>query len=245
VPTDARQPGGYIFELTAVPKKGIQEPPIAAKTDTIKIQPNIVPLKIVYLKVNGRDAPTKYIVPISPDKPVKVVPISWQVKGGKGIKVELLPAPGTVPSVGTIAYPLSQESSNQILTLKVTDATGQELSKSVTFETLNRREGDASTTVHFLRLKGTAKKYTYFKSDWRRQAEDLKDDQKYRATSDKNYPIKNIKKFDNSKEKDSQTQEQLRDYWFVEFENKYKGKREWYIYKPDVEEVKCCPLNLQ
>ncbi|HAJ63728.1 MAG TPA: hypothetical protein DCP31_34575, partial [Cyanobacteria bacterium UBA8543] len=99
--------------------------------------------------------------------------------------------------------------------------------------------------VHFLRVKETAKNDTYFKTDWRRQAEDLNDDQKYRATLDKKYPIKTIKKFDNSEEKDSQTQEQLRDYWFVEFENKYKGKREWYIYKLNFEEVKCCTLNPQ
>src|SRR5919199_277208 len=136
VRTEARKPGDYIFELTAVPKKEPGETPIFAKTDTIKIQPNLVPLKIVYLKVNGEDAVTKYLVPINPEKQIKVVTISWQVEGGKDMKVELLPAPGTVLPVGAIAYPLSQQPSSQTLTLKVTNPAGQEISKSVTFETL-------------------------------------------------------------------------------------------------------------
>ncbi len=245
VPTDARTPGDYVFEITADSNKESGENTISLKTDTIKIKPNIVPLKIVQLKVNDQAADTKYFIPLNSSKPIRFATISWQVEGGKDMKIELLPSPGKIPPVGCIIYPLSQQPSSQTLTLKGTDGAGQEISQSVTFETLNRREGDASTAVHFLRVKETAKNDTYFKTDWRRQAEDLNDDQKYRATLDKKYPIKTIKKFDNSEEKDSQTQEQLRDYWFVEFENKYKGKREWYIYKLNFEEVKCCTLNPQ
>ncbi len=136
VPTDARKPGDYIFELTVVPKKEPEESPISAKTDTIKIQPNLVPLKIVYFKVDGQDALTKYLVPINPKKPSKVVTLSWQVEGGKDLKVELLPAPGTVPPVGSISYPLGQQASSQTLTLKVTNAAAQEISRSFTLETL-------------------------------------------------------------------------------------------------------------
>ena len=145
VPTEARKPGDYVFELTVVPQKESGEPSISAKTDTIKIQPNLVPLKIVYLKVNGQDAPTKYLVPINPDKPIKVVSLSWQVEGGKDLKVELLPAPGTVPSVGAISYPLSQQPSSQTLTLKATNAAAQEITKSVTLETLNPTPVPSST----------------------------------------------------------------------------------------------------
>jgi hypothetical protein len=145
VPTGAREPGDYIFELTAISKKGTENSPISAKTETIKIKPHLVPLKIAYLKVNGKDAATKYLIPIEPEQPVKVVMLSWQVEKSKGMKVELLPTPGTVPPVGGIAYPLSQQPSSQTLTLKVTNAEGQEISKSVTFETFNAKSPPSPT----------------------------------------------------------------------------------------------------
>ena len=136
VPTQIRKPGDYIFELTAIPKKGEAEKPIAVKTDTIKILPTIVPIKLVSFKVNGQNAAGKYLIPINPEQPIKPLVLTWQVEGGKDMKVELLPAPGTVPPVGAIAYPLSQQPSNETLTLKVTNGAGQEFSRSVTFETV-------------------------------------------------------------------------------------------------------------
>jgi len=136
VPTGIRKPGDYIFELTVVPKKGQAETPIAVKTDTIKIQPNLVPIKIIYLKVNGQDAATKYLVALNPEKPVITLVLSWQVQGGKATKVELLPAPGTIPPVGAISYPISQQPSRETITLKVTNPGGEEVSRSITFETI-------------------------------------------------------------------------------------------------------------
>lgn len=146
LPTGIRKPGDYIFELTAIPKKGEGEKPISAKTDTIKILPNIVPIKIVAFKVNGKDAGGKYLVPINPEKPIRPLVLTWQVEGGKDMKVEILPAPGTVPPVGAIAYPLSQQPSSETVTLKVTNGTGQEFSRSVTFETLIPPKPEPSAT---------------------------------------------------------------------------------------------------
>ncbi|HEY9668016.1 MAG TPA: hypothetical protein V6C91_14490, partial [Coleofasciculaceae cyanobacterium] len=146
VPTETRKPGEYIFELTAVPKKGQTEKPISAKTDTIKILPNIVPINIVSFQVNGRNAGGKYIVPLNPATPIKPLILSWQVQGGKDTKVELLPAPGTVPPQGAISYPLSQQPSTETLTLKVTNGAGQEISRSVTFETLIPPKPEPSPT---------------------------------------------------------------------------------------------------
>jgi len=137
VPIGVGQAGNYIFEMTVVPQKGQPEPPISAKTDTIKIQPILIPLKIISLKVNGQDAASKYLVPTNPQRPIRTLVLSWQVQGGKGTKVELLPAPGTIPPVGAISYPLSQQPSRETITLKVTNAAGEEISRSVTFETIN------------------------------------------------------------------------------------------------------------
>ncbi len=125
VPTEARKPGDYVFELTAISTKESGEFIISGKTDTIKIKPNIVPLKIVYFKVNDKAADTKYFIPLSLIKPIKFVSISWQVEGGKDMNVELLPSPGSTTPVGRIIYPLSQQPSSQTITLKVTDAAGQ------------------------------------------------------------------------------------------------------------------------
>ncbi len=136
VPTGTRQPGEYIFELTAVPKKEQIDKPISSKTDTIKILANIVPLKIVAFKVNNQEAGGKYIIPILPNQPLKPLLLSWQVEGGKDMKVELLPSPGTVPPRGAIPYPLSPQPSSETITLKVTNGAAQEISRSVTFETL-------------------------------------------------------------------------------------------------------------
>lgn len=137
VRTGIRNPGVYIFELTVVPKKGQPEPPISVKTDTIKIQPNLIPIKILYFRVNNQEAANKYLVPLNEKNPIKALVLSWQVQGGKGTKVELLPTPGTVPLVGAISYPISQQTSRETLTLKVTNPAGEEISRSVTFEVLN------------------------------------------------------------------------------------------------------------
>ncbi len=78
VPTGTRKPGDYIFELTGVSKQEQGEPSSSVKTDTTKIQPTLVPLKIIYLKINGQDAATKYLVPINQEKSVKTLTLSWK-----------------------------------------------------------------------------------------------------------------------------------------------------------------------
>jgi len=147
VPTEATKPGDYVFELTAVPQKREAEKPISVKTDTIKILPNIVPIKIASLKINNQDAAGKYLVPLDPKKPIKPIVITWQVEGGKDTKVEFLPAPGTVPPTGAISYPLSRQPSSETLTLKVTNKAGQEISRSITFETVLPPKPESSPTA--------------------------------------------------------------------------------------------------
>jgi hypothetical protein len=134
VPTDARKAGTYIFELIPVPKQEQEKPLESKKTDPIKINPLPIPTKIVEFKINGADALPKYLVEINPRKPIVLV-LSWRVEGGKDIKVELLPSPGTVPPVGKIPFPLSQEPGTETITLQVTNEAKEQISKSVTIET--------------------------------------------------------------------------------------------------------------
>lgn len=133
VPTDAKKAGTYVFELTAIPQQESTQPLESKKTDPIKINPKLIPAKIVEFKLNGKDALPKYIVELDPEKPI-ILALAWKVEGAKD--VQILPAPGTVPPEGRIPYPLSKEPGTATLTLQVTDEAGEQISRSVTIETV-------------------------------------------------------------------------------------------------------------
>jgi hypothetical protein len=140
VPTDARKAGDYIFELAVVPKLGDGEVSASKKTDTIKIKARQIPSKIVAFQINGQEAPPKYFIPLNQDDALKKEPVenyslSWKVEGGKDLKVELLPAPGTVPLEGKIPLSFNHQPSVETITLQVTNASGQQINRSVAIET--------------------------------------------------------------------------------------------------------------
>ncbi|MCT7954489.1 transcriptional regulator [Laspinema sp. D3] len=134
VPTDAIQPGDYIFDLTVIPKKGQPEQLEIRRTNTIKILAQKIPSRIVEFTFNGQPAPPKLLRQANPQQ--NSLMISWKVEGGNGMKVELLPAPGTVPPEGRMPYPVSQEPGSETITLQVTDAEGNQQQRSVIIETL-------------------------------------------------------------------------------------------------------------
>ncbi|MEQ9672637.1 transcriptional regulator [Coleofasciculus sp. G2-EDA-02] len=137
IPIDNPQPGTYIFELIVVPRQGEPEELPAQKTDPIKIEAQPVPFNIVEFTVGGVETLTrpKFVVPISGNQSIPV-PLSWKVEGGRDLKVELLPAPGTVPPEGTLPYELSPEPTTETITLQVTNEAGEQKSRSVTIETI-------------------------------------------------------------------------------------------------------------
>ncbi|MCT7962261.1 transcriptional regulator [Laspinema sp. D1] len=134
VPTDAIQPGDYIFHLTVIPKKGQPEQLETRKTNTIKILAQKIPSRIVEFTFNGQPAPPKLVRQANPQQ--NSLMISWKVEGGNGMKVELLPAPGTVPREGRMPYPVSQQPGSETITLSVTDEEGNQQQRSVIIETL-------------------------------------------------------------------------------------------------------------
>lgn len=137
IPIDNPQPGTYIFELIVVPRQGKPEELPAQKTDPIKIEAQPIPFNIVEFTVGGVETLTrpKFVVPISGNQSIPV-PLSWKVEGGRDLKVELLPAPGTVPPEGTLPYELSPEPTTETITLQVTNEAGEQKSRSVTIETV-------------------------------------------------------------------------------------------------------------
>jgi len=133
VPANNRGAGDYIFELQLFSKTDTDKPSISQKTDLVKVQP--LPSRILEFKIDGNNPLPKYPILINPGKPNKILNLSWKVEGSNNIKVELLPAPGDIPRNGTIPYPVNQQPSSETITLQVTNAAGEKLTRSVTIET--------------------------------------------------------------------------------------------------------------
>lgn len=133
VPASDRKVGSYIFEMSVVPQQGNQLE--SKKTEQIKVNRRIIPTRINEFKVNDAEALPKYIIRINENK-FTTIKLSWKVEGGRNIKVELLPSPGTVNRQGTIIYPLSQKPTIETITLQVTNEAGEQIKRSVNFETI-------------------------------------------------------------------------------------------------------------
>lgn len=138
VPTGVQDSGTYIFELQVTPKPTQTNPPaepspIIQKTEPIQIKPG--PVQIQEFTINGKIAKPKYVFVLKDQNPL-MVNVSWKVKGSKNTKVNLLPAPGTVPLQGKANLSFGPTSATQTLTLQVTNAKGEQQNRSVVIETV-------------------------------------------------------------------------------------------------------------
>jgi len=145
VSTNAQKPGDYLFELVAIPNKNLNAKPAVKKTDLVKILPK--PSRILEFKLNGKTASAKYVIPILPNQPIPRLLLSWQVEGSQGTKVELLPAPGSVPLSASIPLILSPKPGSVTVMLQVTSPTGQQVMRSVTLETVDPTDPAAATAA--------------------------------------------------------------------------------------------------
>lgn len=145
VPTGAQQPGDYLFELTALPRTGIEGKPMTLKTALIKILPK--PPRILEFKLNGQPALPKYLIPLTANQPLPKLLLSWQVDTSSGSKVELLPAPGSVPLEAKVPLILSPKPGNVTVTLQVTSPNGQQVVRSMTLETFDPADPATATAA--------------------------------------------------------------------------------------------------
>ena len=136
VPTPAREMGHYTFELQLFITADGSDATATQITDPIKIERPDLPFTITSFTVNNEASQPKYVIPLNVDDVFPVIPIEWVVDGDPDVTVELLPAPGTVPRQGAIAYPLSPQGGIETLTLRVTNQSGESISRSVTLETV-------------------------------------------------------------------------------------------------------------
>ncbi|HEY9877331.1 MAG TPA: hypothetical protein V6D29_02690 [Leptolyngbyaceae cyanobacterium] len=124
--------GSTVFEMTALPKRAGEGDPATRKSDPIVIE--ALPPKIIAFKVNGTDAGPGYIVQLSQANPMRDITLDWEVEADPGTKIELLPAPGLVAPKGSLSYTISQQSSQQTITLQVTPENGQPITRAFTLE---------------------------------------------------------------------------------------------------------------
>jgi hypothetical protein len=102
-----------------------------------------VPPEILSFLVNGQETGPGYIVELNGDRPVQDVTISWAVKAAPDARVELLPAPGPIPAQGSTVYPVTQQSGQQTIILKVTPETGEPVTRSFILDVFNPAAGEA------------------------------------------------------------------------------------------------------
>jgi hypothetical protein len=144
VPTNIRNVGSYQFQLMIIPQSELQSPPIIQATPIIQIRAQLP--RISSFRVNEQEvlqAP-KQIYSIDPQTQPDDLTLSWQVEPTEGVQVELLPAPGPVPLEGTMPYPLSQSPRRETITLRVTNAAGEQVSQTVVIETARSIESAPS-----------------------------------------------------------------------------------------------------
>jgi hypothetical protein len=141
VTTNADRPGDYMFELSAIPKRNLGTAIATKKSTLIKVLPK--PPQIVLFDINGQPAKPSYLIPIVPaPKKMPRLLLSWQVDAGKGAKVALSPFPGNIPLQGNIPIVLSPKPSTSTITLQVTSAMGEPITRAVTIETYDPKTTD-------------------------------------------------------------------------------------------------------
>lgn len=148
IPTQAQQAGDYLFELMSVTKANAKLVDSTITSDLIRIEsiplppPPPAPLEILSFKINGVDAPPKYIAQINPKDPNTEITISWDILSDPSATIELLPAPGKVKPKGILSYPLSNQPTTETLTIRITDPSGRKLERSLIIETVVAKKVD-------------------------------------------------------------------------------------------------------
>jgi hypothetical protein len=148
-PTDARKPGDYLFKLTlGIPQLLGSRKELARISDPIKIQPRPLRINKLMIQVGDSalsDAP-KQIFKVGEVGLVLDTTVNWEVDGGDGTKVELLPAPGTVDLSGTEKLKFAAPGSESIV-LRVSNASGEQQSRTIVIQTIVPPEEASAPTI--------------------------------------------------------------------------------------------------
>ena len=132
VPTTVTGPGTYAFDLTLVPQSTGAAPINAGRTAPIVIDPPPIPLQIETFNVDGLPALPVYRIDA---RAQDFLTLDWSVRGEPGLKIELLPAPGSVEPTGALVYPLGPEPKRETISLQASDRLGNQQTRTIVVET--------------------------------------------------------------------------------------------------------------
>jgi hypothetical protein len=135
VPTNVSGAGEYTFTLTANMPPSQGYPDITLEAEQIEIFPAYP--QILSFTADGEDVLTNpQIVKVVGASRGPNVLLEWAIENPEQMQIELLPSPGTVsPDTTRILYELSPEG-NMEITLQVTNAAGEQVSRTVTLATV-------------------------------------------------------------------------------------------------------------
>ena len=136
VPTSVQTYGEYTFQLRVTPVRvPMGEPtpaPIVAMTATIKVQPPLPEIKSFTVNGQNIENQPKLTYTLSRQRSPFFLNISWDTQDGEA---QLLPAPGVIDPASSLLFPVSVPSQTT-LTLQVTNAAGQQDSRTVLIEVI-------------------------------------------------------------------------------------------------------------
>lgn len=135
VSTGVRQSGTYTFELVAIPTGERVEEEILASSEPITVQAR--PPQLLSFTLNGQPVEPSYLVPVSVATGEVTLELAWEAENNPGTQVMMSPAPGDVPIKGSLPIQLSPEPGEMLLALQVTNAAGEQITRSVSITTYN------------------------------------------------------------------------------------------------------------
>ncbi|MGF1490449.1 MAG: hypothetical protein ACFBSE_25445 [Prochloraceae cyanobacterium] len=122
--------GNYTLQMIVVATQEGRETKITQQTNTISIEP--MPFEIASFSINGKEIQpgSTYLYTRQKDLPT-ILDVSWSVRGGNNLKIQLLPLPGNRDRNGSVRYSLSPQSERETISLQVTDRLGEQKTYSV------------------------------------------------------------------------------------------------------------------
>ncbi|MEO0806242.1 MAG: hypothetical protein AAFY33_08045 [Cyanobacteria bacterium J06643_4] len=135
VPTGVRQSGTYTFELVAIPTGERAEEEILASSEAVTVQARSP--QLLSFTLNGQPVAPSYLIPVNAAMGPVTLELAWEAENNPGTQVMMSPAPGDVPIKGTLPIQLSPEPGETLLALQVTNAIGEQITRSVTITTYN------------------------------------------------------------------------------------------------------------
>ena len=119
----------------AIPTGERVEEEILASSEPITVQAR--PPQLLSFTLNGQPVEPSYLVPVSVATGEVTLELAWEAENNPGTQVMMSPAPGDVPIKGSLPIQLSPEPGEMLLALQVTNAAGEQITRSVSITTYN------------------------------------------------------------------------------------------------------------